>query len=1086
MLDPIGAFEQIRDNLILYIKTAFGTRYPSLEIEREHLMRTPGVLCQEPWIEPLPRYRSSGKTIAALDGNDLPSLTPREQEGFKEFVRCGLFPDESRTLHHHQTEMLHQALSERHCVVTAGTGSGKTEAFLLPIFAYLIRESESWAPAGISDPREHDWWKNEAWQISCLNGRRMQRSYRVPQRAHEQRPKAVRALVLYPMNALVEDQLTRLRKALDSASAREWLSRNRNGNRFYFGRYNSSTPVAGHELKAPSGSGARTYDRPRIERLKKALAKMDQAAQAAAHAAGETDQEDLRYFFPRVDGAEMLSRWDMQDAPPDILISNFSMLSVMLMREADEAIFDKTREWLAGGADRIFHLVVDELHLYRGTSGAEVAYLLRLLLLRLGLTPDHPQLRILASSASLEPNKPDSRQFLRDFFGSDPASFDVIPGTRAPAGTIQGSAVLPAGPFQVLADAAPDLPEPVCRQVAQALGFNGTLADGRAALQEILESPVWAMETRMLRACMEDNEIRAVSLTTFADALFGTEINKQTRQKAARGLLAARGLCDAIRAGSSSLPSFRLHVFFRNVEGLWASVKPPADSEDDRPVGRLYERPRIISDGDESCRVLEVLYCEHCGAVFLGGNRLEPGDSPGEIELLASDPDIEGIPDRKTARLVEKRTYREFAVFWPAITLSVHSDASTHWNQPVVSNDDIRPATARWVAASLHTRTGRVKLSHDKHQEDPVNWVKGFLYVIDETRRPDWDSFGALPSICACCAADHTRRRRRSPVRGFRTGFSKVSQVLTKELFYRLPESTGRKIVVFSDSREDAAQISNGVERNHYFDLLREAVVDELRLLTIGEAQLLEDIRNSTRPFRAYARRFLEIHPDAETKIQNALQTLAGEPPSNPDYRTVYENVRQYVEAVTQRGLSRNVHVETLLPPASNPGDCGPLVRRLINIGVNPAGNDLLYQEFGWDRQYHFWTNLFDFQALRWSDTLPQAADRAKGMLYDKLVEGLCDLFYSRLYFSLESSGLGYLRLRILDGDLQTYALQAGLPPENFRRVCDSAIRVLGDLYRHEGSDFGPPESWPSSASRAPSRASQPSPRAPRCRAPSS
>ena len=42
----------------------------------------------------------------------------------------------------------------------------------------------------------------------------------------------------------------------------------------------------------------------------------------------------------------MWSRWDMQDAPPDILITNFSMLSIMLMRDADAPIFRRTREWL--------------------------------------------------------------------------------------------------------------------------------------------------------------------------------------------------------------------------------------------------------------------------------------------------------------------------------------------------------------------------------------------------------------------------------------------------------------------------------------------------------------------------------------------------------------------------------------------------------------------------------------------------------------------------------------------------------------------------------------------------------------------
>ena len=61
----------------------------------------------------------------------------------------------------------------------------------------------------------------------------------------------MRALIVYPMNALVEDQLSRLRRALDSPEARSWLADNRDRNRIYFGRYNSSTPVPGHEFRKP-------------------------------------------------------------------------------------------------------------------------------------------------------------------------------------------------------------------------------------------------------------------------------------------------------------------------------------------------------------------------------------------------------------------------------------------------------------------------------------------------------------------------------------------------------------------------------------------------------------------------------------------------------------------------------------------------------------------------------------------------------------------------------------------------------------------------------------------------------------------
>jgi len=84
---------------------------------------------------------------------------------------------------------------------------------------------------------------------------------------------------------------------------------------------------------------------------------------------------DAQRFFPRFDGGEMWSRWDMQDAPPDVLITNYSMLNIMLMRDIETSIFDLTRQWLSDDPSNIFHLVVDELHSYRGTPGTEVGYI---------------------------------------------------------------------------------------------------------------------------------------------------------------------------------------------------------------------------------------------------------------------------------------------------------------------------------------------------------------------------------------------------------------------------------------------------------------------------------------------------------------------------------------------------------------------------------------------------------------------------------------------------------------------------------------------------------------------------------------
>ena len=114
----------------------------------------------------------------------------------------------------------------------------------------------------------------------------------------------------------------------------------------------------------------------------------------------------------------MFHRWEMQQSPR-YLNHNTSMLSIMLMRRAhpdyaddrsDADIFEATRSWLKDSRN-VFQLVIDELHLYRGADGTEVAYLVRLFLARLGLDATSSQLRILASSASLDGSDDSSYEF---------------------------------------------------------------------------------------------------------------------------------------------------------------------------------------------------------------------------------------------------------------------------------------------------------------------------------------------------------------------------------------------------------------------------------------------------------------------------------------------------------------------------------------------------------------------------------------------------------------------------------------------------------------------------------------------------
>ena len=1116
MIDPIGTFYELKEDIIRYVRTAFGTRFPSVENERVDKLRTNGTLSQEPWLEPLPSYASSHKKIPDLTFEDLPEMSQTDIEVFKELVTCGLFRSDIE-LYQHQLEMLHNSLNGVNCVITAGTGSGKTEAFLLPLFAQIAREIKKWHKPGPPPEHLNDWWKNREWQDTNI---KENNTPRVQQRGHESRPAAVRGLILYPMNALVEDQLTRLRKALDSQEARKWFSDSASGNRIYLGRYTGSTPVPGHEFRGSNNKGEPRIDKDKINRLIKSLKDVEQSTSKAHEYASNKNNNDLDkgevlYFFPALDGAEMRCRWDMQDAPPDILITNFSMLSIMLMRDADSGIFSKTRDWLEGldvpedlreseKEKRIFHLIIDELHLYRGTAGAEVAYLMRLLLLRLGLTPGHPQLRILASSASLEAGDPDSDKFLNDFFGTLPM---VIEGKqeKLETGTV-GSTPLKPEPFTYLTRNLEGMPAEREKVIIEAYRIMTGSSTSRCEdfFEQINKVEI---RSKMLAAFEYKGETRAASFSTFARKFFGSDSPES--RAAARGFLIARGLMDLFQV-KPILPSFRMHYFFKNIDGLWASIGQRDSRPDDSPVGELYTSPKIVSNGVVSrdaiikldpdgqglweeliskqyidqwgvpavphdaitgpesinldskysdrrekvfnalayalnfrYRVLELLYCDQCGTVFYGGNRSNLGNA--DIEMLLYTPDIEGLPERQAAKLVERRDYDEFAIFWP--------QGGQEYNNPKRwrPNKGDKLSWANWAPASLNTLTGRVEMEHEASSNDPFHWVKGYLYII-EPREGGSPSYSALPGVCPACGADYTRRQSRtSPIRGFRTGFFKMSQLFAKNLFYRLPKEGGteNKLVVFSDSRQDAAEISNGVERSHYDDLLRDTIYSELRQECIGLPELLNNLESNVE-LGLNAKEYVRVHPQAKEKLRSTM--IRAQSADNEAFQKHIDEARREVSAIRERGVSRSINVYTLLPDIP---DCGPIVKRLLQLGVNPGGCSINLQSFYWAGKDHFWTEVFDFNDLNWSARVAQTEiHSAITDIRTHIRQSIARLLFSRLYFSFESSGLGWAAISNSGQIISRFA--GTLEPRLFREVCDSVIRILGDTYRYNAAEYTP------------------------------
>lgn len=988
MNDPIGIHQNLRDLYIRYYETPFAVRDEGVEKERHERLLEEGAISREPWLEPIPPYANTGRPLGASVAH------AGAPAALVELATCGLIP-EGRELYTHQEEALTAAASGKHVVITAGTGSGKTESFLLPVFAQLLQEAS--APATLwqqnTQTDTHEWWKANGKFVAQRNG-------------ETGRTAAVRALVLYPMNALVEDQLQRLRKALDSPEAREWFSSNLRSHRFYFGRYTSRTPVAG-----PIDAG-------RQKRLRSELTLLDERIAAAGN------DPEKRYFLSRLDGAEMRSRWDMQVHPPDILITNYSMLNVMLLRSYEAAIFEKTAAWLAENEANRFLIVIDELHMYRGTPGTEIAFLLRNLLRRLGIADSPERLQVLAASASAGAETDKFDQFLQGFFAQPRERFEVLkgrlllPGGR-PAGTRKAAAEL--AQIGAALHAGTD-PLPAAEQACTSLG----LAGASPALELATSAEA---DSALLDACTDPaGGIRATAASAAAKEIFG---DTPVRDDAFRGLLWAMRQSHDHREGARTI---RAHYLFRNVQGVWACSNPACDQipdgvfkTDGRKVGRLYLQPQIRCDCGS--RVLELLYCQTCGELFLGGYRAPDPDANGDTSwLLVSDvPNLDQLPDAE----VGEKTFRNYALYWPQLR---DPQRKKPWTR------EGGAFTFSFNRANFNPVSGKLEAS----DLDPTGWT---FYVKSP---PDRDP-PALPIYCPSCddlwefGTRHRRAddpgRSKSPIRFMRTGFEKVTQVLADGLLREIGDADSRKLVAFTDSRQDAAKLSAGLERRHYEDTARQLLVEATRLGSRDQRELEEFERfvrtrdAASRPgFDSFQARF---GAEAEA-IRAEIEGYATD-----DQEATAAAVRSRLSS----GLTRLVSLRDATEA------------KLLELGMNPAGPD-------WSKQ----TRTSDGKRVRWTTLYyldkepPQARERAHltgpqwewlNEIRSDLMRECEDLIFARRRRDFESIGLGWVTT---SPDAHLPKLPSG-NQQPLREAIDASVRILGDLKRFsdgEGSDEPP------------------------------
>ena len=351
-LDALAAERDLRRRVV-----ELATSYRPLR--DEHMLRK----CREAWLGD----ELSGGVVGQLwveclfpseTGRTLQSLAAQNQ-----FDSCLLSQlshphrcPESRPLYLHQEEAIVAAVSGERgdarpgLIVTAGTGAGKTESFLLPVLNDLYRNPRKTGESG------------------------------------------VRAILLYPMNALVNDQVDRLNSWLEDQPEK--------GSRVTFLHFTSETP-----------ENARALSRSALSLL-------------------------------TPNSSRILTREQGRLTPPDILITNYSMLEYMLCRPQDASFF--------GPALRSF--VLDEVHLYSGTLAAEICLLMRRVALRCGVSPE--RILQIATSATLGGNTDELRQFGATLFSKKPELIQPIYG-RAHRRNLPAAAGPDAPPSPEMIDASP-------------------------------------------------------------------------------------------------------------------------------------------------------------------------------------------------------------------------------------------------------------------------------------------------------------------------------------------------------------------------------------------------------------------------------------------------------------------------------------------------------------------------------------------------------------------------------------------------------------------------------------------------------
>ncbi|MCK5243461.1 DEAD/DEAH box helicase [bacterium] len=498
-------------------------------------------LVNGPYLEKTQVYEP-GDPLESLDLHEKTVKTIRKRLGDME------------NLYRHQTDALNLLLSGKNAVIATGTSSGKTLCYQIPILDDLIRNSTS----------------------------------------------GLRAVIIYPLNALVNDQLT------------EWEEMLKDHSHISFARFTGQTPD--NQVEYESGLRAVIRDKLINEKL----------SQQELHKQIELRLADtVRNEIPN----RLNHREDIRAKGPQILITNFSMLEYLLERPIDSSVFDNAS---------LKYLVLDEAHAYRGVQATEISFLIRRLKDRLGIE----RLTCIATSATL--GKKDDvesqkkvRKYSADMFGEEFNEPNPIYGTLATL-KIEQPAYKPSA-LQYI-QAAEAMRASSQADIRKYLGI--TVSDNDVAVILAHDENLFSLRKEILK--------KPILVSEAAKLLWPTDSNAEN------GLLALLEIVAGARRNGvhEDLLPTRLHYFVRAQDGLHICLHKecpgrkggqPAFFVSRKADSEVLEGycPECQQKG-RSSKLVEVVTCRKCGYLYgalqdLGPRRAQTPENDSDAMRAAFD-----------------------------------------------------------------------------------------------------------------------------------------------------------------------------------------------------------------------------------------------------------------------------------------------------------------------------------------------------------------------------------------------------------------------------------------------------------------